>query len=173
MILKGKHNEDHINPDRSFGPCIGSFRPSWHWRSFQKRLEKDTKSAQVDLNKFMHREFACEANARKQAEIWKDEHPFHKLVDLDIVTKCKRSGQKRGRPKKGEEMVTVYQILARLDINEEIFEKARHKLGRFMLASNDTEIINGCTKPALALQERLLHPLALVYVANQRDKYSI
>jgi len=35
------------------------------------------------------------------------------------------------------------------------------------------KIINSCTKPALALQERLLHPLVLVYVANQRDKYSI
>ena len=101
-------------------------------KSFQKRLEKDTKSAQVDLNKFMRREFACEADARKESEIWLDEHPFHKLIDLDVVTKCKRAGQKRGRPKKGEEMVTVCQILARLEINEEILEKARHKLGRFI-----------------------------------------
>ena len=92
-------------------------------KSFQKRLEKDTKSAQVDLNKFMRREFACEADAWKESEIWLDEHPFHKLVDLDVVTKCKRSGQKRGRPKKGEEMVTVYQILARLDINEEFSKR--------------------------------------------------
>jgi len=49
--------------------------------------------------------------------------PSIKLVDLDVVTKCKRSGQKRGRPKKGEEMVTVYQILARLDINEEFSKR--------------------------------------------------
>jgi transposase len=63
-------------------------------KSFQKRLEKDTKSAQVDLNKFMRREFACEADARKEAKIWLDKHPFHKLVDLDIITKCKRAGQK-------------------------------------------------------------------------------
>lgn len=80
-------------------------------KSFRKRQEKDTKSAQVDLNKFMRREFACEADARKESELWLDEHPFHKLVDLDIVTRCKRAGQKRGRPKKGEDMVTVYQIL--------------------------------------------------------------
>ena len=91
-------------------------------------------------NKFMRREFACEADARKQAEIWLDQHPFHKLVDLDIVTKCKRAGQKRGRPKKGEDMVTVYLVLARLEINKEILEEAHHKLGRFILASNDTEI---------------------------------
>jgi transposase len=109
-------------------------------KSFQKRLEKDTKSAQVDLNKFMRREFACEADARKESELWLDEHPFHKLVDLDIVTRCKRAGKKRGRPKKGEDLVTVYQILARLDIDEVIVEKAHQKLGRFVLASNDTKI---------------------------------
>jgi transposase len=109
-------------------------------KSFQKRQEKDTKSAQVDLNKFMRREFACEADARIESELWLEEHSFHKLVDLDIVIRCKRAGQKRGRPKKGEDMVTVYQISARLDINEAIVEKARHKLGRFVLASNDMEI---------------------------------
>jgi transposase len=109
-------------------------------KSFQKRLEKDTKSAQVDLNTLMRREFACEADARKESEIWLEEHSFHKLVDVDIVTRCKMAGQKRGRPKKGEDMVTVYQISARLDVNEAIVEKARHKLGRFVLASNDMEI---------------------------------
>jgi transposase len=69
-------------------------------KSFQKRLEKDTKSTQVDLNKFMRREFACEADARIESELWLEEHSFHKLVDFNIVTRCKRAGQKRGRPKK-------------------------------------------------------------------------
>ena len=109
-------------------------------KSFQKRQEKDTKSAQVDLNKLMRREFACEADARKESERWLDEHPFHKIVDLHIVTRYNRAGKKRGRPKKGEDMVTIYQILARLEIDEAIVEKARQKLGRFILASNDTEI---------------------------------
>ena len=109
-------------------------------KSFQKRQEKDMKSAQVDLNKLMRREFACEADARKESERWLDEHPFHKIVDLHIVTRYNGAGKKRGRPKKGEDMVTIYQILARLEIDEAIVEKARQKLGRFILASNDTEI---------------------------------
>ena len=92
------------------------------------------------MNKLMRREFACEADARKESERWLDEHPFHKIVDLHIVTRYNRAGKKRGRPKKGEDMVTIYQILARLEIDEAIVEKARQKLGRFILASNDTEI---------------------------------
>lgn len=109
-------------------------------KSFWKRLEKDTKSTQVDLNKLMRREFACEADARKDAELWQVAHPFHKLVDIDIATKRKRAEQKRGRPERGEDLVTVYQVFARLDIDEESVETARKKLGRFVLASNDTKI---------------------------------
>ena len=37
-------------------------------------------------------------------------------------------------------MVTAYLIAARLDIEEAAVEKARQKLGRFVLASNDTQI---------------------------------
>jgi transposase len=109
-------------------------------KSFSKMLEKQTRQAQRDLNKLMRREFACEADARKDAESWSASHSLHKLVDTVIETRCKRSGRKRGRPEKGEEMVTAYLIAARLDVEEAAVEKARQKLGRFVLASNDTQI---------------------------------
>jgi transposase len=109
-------------------------------KSFLRRLEKETRQAQKDLNKLMRHDFACEADARIDAELWSAAHPFHKLVDVVIETRHKRSGNKRGRPEKGEEMVTVYQVAARLDIEEVAVEKARQKLGRFVLASNDTQI---------------------------------
>ena len=109
-------------------------------KSFSKMLEKQTRQAQKDLNKLMRREFACEADARKDAESWAASHSLHKLVDTVIETRCKRSGRKRGRPEKGEEMVTAYMIAARLDVEEAAVEKARQKLGRFVLASNDTQI---------------------------------
>ena len=109
-------------------------------KSFPRMLEKQTRQAQKDLNKLMRREFACEADARKDAELWQAAHPFHKLVDTVIETRSMRSGRRRGRPEKGEEMVTAYLIAARLDTEEAAVEKARQKLGRFVLASNDTQI---------------------------------
>jgi transposase len=109
-------------------------------KSFPRMLEKQTRQAQKDLNKLMRREFACEADARKDAELWLAAHPFHKLVDTVIETRSMRSERKRGRPEKGEEMLTAYLIAARLDIEEAAVEKARQKLGRFVLASNDTQI---------------------------------
>ena len=109
-------------------------------KSFLRRLEKETRQAQKDLNKLMRHDFECEADARIDAELWSAAHPFHKLVDVVIETRHTRSGNKRGRPENGEEMVTVYLVTARLDIEEVAVEKARQKLGRFVLASNDTHI---------------------------------
>jgi transposase len=109
-------------------------------KSFSKKLDKDTKSAQLDLNRLRRREFACEADARKEAELWRGSHPFHKLINIEIAARRKRAERKRGRPKNGEELVTVYQIAAELDVDEAAVEEARKKLGRFVLASNDTKI---------------------------------
>jgi transposase len=109
-------------------------------KSFQKRLKKETRSAEISLNKLMRREFACEADARKDAEIWLAAHPFHKFEDICVKTEYRREGRKRGRPKKGEELEAVYLIKAQLDIDEVAVNKSREKLGRFILASNDTQL---------------------------------
>jgi len=54
-------------------------------KSFSKKLDKDTKSAQLDLNRLRRREFACEADARKEAELWRGSHPFHNLAMIMVL----------------------------------------------------------------------------------------
>ena len=39
-------------------------------RTFEKRLEKEDRTAERDLAKLERREFVCETDARKEAEIW-------------------------------------------------------------------------------------------------------
>jgi len=39
-------------------------------RTFEKRLEKEDRTAERDLAKLERREFVCETDARKKAEIW-------------------------------------------------------------------------------------------------------
>jgi len=108
--------------------------------TFEMRLQKLGRSAQKDLGKLMSREYACEADAMKDAEIWVAAQPFHRLEDLVVATESKRAEGKRGRPKKDELLATVYSIKARLEVDETAVAKARDKLGRFILASNDTLI---------------------------------
>ena len=53
---------------------------------------------------------------------------------IDIIHK--RPDGKRGRPKEGEALVTLYQIDASVQLNHAIVEKEREHLGRFILATN-------------------------------------
>lgn len=109
-------------------------------KTFQKSLQKETRSAERDLNRLMRRDFACEADALKDIEIWLGAHHLHRLSDIRIETKSRRAERKRGRPKNGEVMETMYLIRAQVDIDDAAVAKAREKLGRFILASNDSKI---------------------------------
>ena len=109
-------------------------------KTFDKGLEKEQKAVQKSLNKMMRREFACEEDAIKEAELWLSTHQNYCFKDLTIKTVFKRAGNKKGRPKKDEKLVKVYIIRTGIELDWEMVEKAREKLGRFVLASNDPEI---------------------------------
>ncbi len=109
-------------------------------KTFEKQLEKENKQAERSLAKLKRREFACEADARKDAELWLAEHSFHRFEDLSIKLVTKRNGKLRGRPKKGEELLEVHFVEAEIGINAEKVAEAKYKLGRFILATNDLNL---------------------------------
>ena len=79
-------------------------------KTFEKQLEKESKQADKSLAKLKCREFACEADARKEAELWLAEHPFFRFKDLSVKLIKRRNGKLRGRPKKGEELREIYLV---------------------------------------------------------------
>jgi transposase len=109
-------------------------------KTFEKRLEKDNRQAERSLTKLRRREFACEADARKEAEIWLKEHPFHKFKDLSIKLVSKRVDKKRGRPKNGEKLIEINLIEAQIELDDDKVLNEKSRLGRFILASNDLNI---------------------------------
>lgn len=109
-------------------------------KTFEKQLEKENKQAERSLAKLKRREFACEADARKEAELWLAEHPFHRFEDLSVKLVTRRNGKLRGRPKKGEELLEVHFVEAEIEINAEKVAEAKSKLGRFILATNDLNL---------------------------------
>ena len=109
-------------------------------KTFEKRLEKEDRIAERELAKLRRREFACEADARKEAEIWLGEHPLHKFKDLSVRIVAKRSDKKRGRPKNGEKLIEVHLIEAQIELDEDKVIKEKSRLGRFILATNDLNI---------------------------------
>ena len=109
-------------------------------KTFEKRLEKENRQAERSLAKLRRREFACEADARKEAEIWIAEHPFHIFKDLSVKSVVRRAEKKRGRPKNGEKLLEVHLIESQIEFDYDKVSKEKSKLGRFILASNDLNI---------------------------------
>jgi hypothetical protein len=64
----------------------------------QERLEshsaRDWRRHEVGANRFeqAYVGVCLQADAIKDAEIWPGAHPFHKLADIDIVTRYNRAG---------------------------------------------------------------------------------
>jgi len=109
-------------------------------KTFEKQIEKESKQTERSLAKLKRREFACEADARKDAELWLAEHPFYRFKDLSVKSINRRDGKLRGRPKNGEELLEVHLIEAEIEINAEKVADAKSKLGRFILATNDLNL---------------------------------
>lgn len=109
-------------------------------KTFEKRIEKDTKAAAASLTKLTARRFACEPDARKEAEIWLQNNKNYKFNKLEFRVQSKRINGKRGRPSKNEELESFCIIDAEIELDKDVIDKERAKLGRFVLASNDLEI---------------------------------
>jgi len=109
-------------------------------KTFEKRIEKDTKAAAASLKKLTARRFACEPDARKEGEIWLQNNKNYKFKKLEFRFQSKRINGKRGRSSKNEELESFWIIDAEIELDSEVIEKERAKLGRFVLASNDLDI---------------------------------
>jgi len=109
-------------------------------KTFEKNLEKNLKKAQKSFRKACAGEFACEPDANNAAEKWLKEHPKFQFSEFEILMIQRKIEKKRGRPKAGEPLVQKYTISTDIEYNETVIEQERQKLGRFVLATNDTEM---------------------------------
>jgi len=109
-------------------------------KTFDKNIEKKLDAANKSLNKLKRVEYACEKDANIAAKKWIDEHQSYQFEQLSIKSKSRRSGGKKGRPKKGEELETCYLIKAKIKVDKQVMEQERKKLGRFVLATNDIDL---------------------------------
>ncbi len=88
----------------------------------------------------MSRKFVCVPDAEIDAKIWASAHPHHRLKNLQILPLAKKVEKRRGRPKKDEPLNLRFKIEAEIEIDEDSLSEERKKLGRFVLASNQTDL---------------------------------
>lgn len=109
-------------------------------KTFEEKIFKELEAAEKSLKKLSNREFACEADARIAAEQWLKENESYEFTKLEIKTKARRLENKKGRPRKDEEVQTFYLIEAEIKHDQEKVQERRAKLGRFILTTNDLEL---------------------------------
>lgn len=108
--------------------------------TFEKKIKRIVKEAQKELKDLKKIKFACEEDARAALERWKKENPHCLLKTAEISTVSKREKGKRGRPNKGEKLIVHYVLNAEAIRNEEITLNEKEYQGRFIIASNDTNL---------------------------------
>ncbi|MCK4269729.1 MAG: IS1634 family transposase [Methanogenium sp.] len=108
--------------------------------TFKRNLPKKLETARKSLKKLGVREFACKEDAIKAFESWNKKQGYFRAVELEFEEISKRKDGKRGRPKKGEELVTRYKIKAKLEEDKEKIEFKKEQFGKFIIASNDPEL---------------------------------
>jgi transposase len=79
-------------------------------KTFDEKILKELEAAEKSVKKLFNREFACEADARMAAEQWLKEHESYEFTRLEITTKSRRLDNKKGRPRKNEDLQTFYLI---------------------------------------------------------------
>jgi transposase len=107
-------------------------------KKFEAKLDKKLRTAKKSLRKICAIESKCEPDANNVAQRWLKDHPLFQFSEYKITTIQRRAEKKRGRPKAGEPMIQMFKVEANIEFNEEAVEKERQKLGRFILATNDT-----------------------------------
>lgn len=109
-------------------------------QTFDKKIQKETNQAEKDLKKLNGRKFVCVPDAENEAKIWASAHPHHRLKNLQILPVAEKLEKRRGRPKKNEPISVSFKIKAEIELNDDALTEERKMLGRFILASNKTDL---------------------------------
>lgn len=99
-----------------------------------RRLDREETQLRVELRKLKRRSFNCESDARQEISRLDERLRFHRLGDVEGTSESYYA--RRGRPRKGEAPHYRYRITAEVVLDEEAVERARRRVGRFVLATN-------------------------------------
>jgi len=108
-------------------------------KQLYKRLDKQQQQLEKELQKLCRLEFSCEPDARQAAERFACQLKYHCLQELQVIEQAHHA--QAGRPSKQAKPSRIsYCVQATLVRNQTAIEVALAKAGRFILATNVTDI---------------------------------
>jgi transposase len=109
-------------------------------KTFDRQQSKQLADGQKALVHLKNKEFSCAADALAYTAEWSKKYPLLSLVEVHTQVQHRRKSGLKGRPKKDEVLTEAYFIEADIKVNEEAVAVEEKRLGRFVLATNDTSM---------------------------------
>jgi len=124
--------------DFSVRSTVSQARLKSDLKQLDKQVQNQMEVAQKKLQELEKKDFACAADALKEAEQLNKKLRYHQLHQIEV--KQMPYYNKAGRPTKGQEPDGYhYRIVATLTAKEKVIDLARRRAGRFVLATNVLE----------------------------------
>jgi transposase len=107
-------------------------------KTLQRRVEKEAKTAQKAWRKLTAQTFNCREDALTASQDLEKRWKYHQAeAETSPLTRYPN----RGRPAEGTTPDVIgYQLQGQIVLSENALEEARRKLGRFILATNETDL---------------------------------
>ena len=109
-------------------------------KKYQRSLDKRIEKARKSLKKLRAKEFACEPDALTAARLWFDVHPYLSPDHVTVLCRTRKKNGRKGRPAKDDVLETIYSLDSPVVLVPDVSEQEKYRLGRFILATNDTDL---------------------------------
>jgi len=107
-------------------------------KTIERRIQKEKEKAETSLWHLSNKEFKCKEDGLKALQDTEKKWKYHKTNDnIDLKVKNKKKMGGRGRPKKDENLDTVYKINATLVEDQDAIQKVMLTRGKFIVATNE------------------------------------
>ena len=107
-------------------------------KTIERRIQKEKEKAETSLWHLSNKEFKCKEDGLKALRDTEKKWKYHKTKDnIDLKVKNKKKMGGRGRPKKDENLDTVYKIKATLVEDQDAIQKVMLTRGKFIVATNE------------------------------------
>ena len=104
-------------------------------KAIAQKIEKADKVAQKEWQTLCGQNFACQADALTQAQLWQKDLTYHQLSQVEVQTIPYYA--KGGRPKQGATPLGFhYRLTGQLSLDSSRLEATSKRAGRFILATN-------------------------------------
>lgn len=108
-------------------------------KTLDKRIGKEKEKVEKKLWHLSHQEFNCRKDGLQTLKELEKKWKYHAVKDIEIEEKNRKKNGGKGRPKKDEELITVYHIKASCGEDEEAVHRKMLMGGKFIVATNELD----------------------------------